>query len=59
MQFEWESGQRYFELEITAERAAEYLYCDDAARVEKTGDLFEGESLEEVLALISRVGTPQ
>ena len=59
VQFEWESRDRYFELEVTAERAAEYLYCDDVARVEDTGNLFEDESLEEVLAFIRRVGTPQ
>ncbi len=59
VQFEWESGERYFELEVMAERAAEYLYCDDAAHVEETGNLFEEESLEEVLAFIRRVGTPQ
>ena len=59
VQFEWESGERYFELEVTAERAAEYLYCDDAAHVEEAGNLFEGESLQDVLAFIRRVGTTQ
>jgi hypothetical protein len=59
VQFEWESRERYFELEVMAERAAEYLYCDEAAHVEETGNLFEEESLEEVLTFIRRVGTPQ
>jgi len=59
VQFEWEVGNRYFELEVVGERAATYLYCDDAAKVEETGDLFEGESLESVLGYISKVGTHQ
>jgi hypothetical protein len=58
VQFEWEAGERYFELEIVAENAAEYLYCDYVARAEETGNVFEGESLDEVLAYIRRVGTP-
>lgn len=59
VQFEWEAGDRYFELEVVAERAATYLYCDDAAGVEKTGNVFEQESLESVLGYIRRVGTLQ
>jgi len=59
VQFEWEAGQRYFEIEIVGERAAEYLYCDDAAHVEETGNLFEGELLEQVIAYIRNVGSFQ
>ena len=59
VQFEWEAGGRYFEIEIVGERAAEYLYCDDAAGTEETGNLFEEESLEQVLAYIYSVGTLQ
>ena len=59
VQFEWEAGDRYFELEVVAERAATYLYCDDAAGVEETGNVFEQESLESVLGYIRRVGTLQ
>lgn len=59
VQFEWEAGQRYFEIEIVGERAAEYLYCDDAAHVEETGNLFEEEPLEQVVAYIRSVGTLQ
>lgn len=55
VQLEWEAGERYFELEIVAERAAIYLYCDDDAHVEETGDVFEEESLESVLAYIRKV----
>jgi len=59
VQFEWEAAPRYFELEIVAERAAEYLYSDDVAREEQTGGLREGESLQQVVAYIRSVGTPQ
>jgi len=59
VQFEWEAHGRYFELEIVAERAAEYLYCDEVARVEEAGNVFEGESLEQVLAYLRRVGTSE
>lgn len=59
VQFEWEARERYFELEVVAERAATYLFCDDAARVEETGDVFEDERLEPVLAYIHRVGAMQ
>ena len=59
VQFEWEVGGRYFEIEIVGERAAEYLYCDDATGMEETGNLFEEESLDQVLAYIYSVGTLQ
>jgi hypothetical protein len=59
VQFEWEAGERYFELEVVAERAATYLYCDNAAHVEETGNVFEEESLEPVLAYIRSVGALQ
>ena len=59
VQFEWELGERYFELEIVAERAATYLYCDDDAHLEETGDVFEEESLEPMLAYIRKVASFQ
>jgi hypothetical protein len=59
VQFEWEAGERYFELEIVAECAAEYLYCDDVAHVEETGNVLVEEPLEQVLAYIRSVGTPK
>jgi len=55
VQFEWESGDRYFEIEVLTERAATYLYCDEAARTEEAGEVFEGKSLEPVLGYIRRV----
>lgn len=59
VQFEWEDGERYFELEIVAERAATYLYCDKGSHVEETGDLFEDESLESILTYIRKVASLQ
>lgn len=59
VQFEWEAGDRYFELEVVDERVATYLYCDEVACVEDTGKVREQESLEPVLAYIRRVGTHQ
>jgi hypothetical protein len=56
VQFEWEAGDRYFELEVVAQRAAEYLYCDGTARVQDTGKVLEGESLEPIVAYIRKVG---
>ena len=55
VQFEWESGDRYFELEVVAERAANYLFCDAQTHEEETGSVFEQESLGPVLDLIKRV----
>jgi hypothetical protein len=57
VQFEWEAGERYFELEVVTERAAKYFYSDDIAGVEVTGTVFEQESLEPVLAYIRGVAT--
>jgi hypothetical protein len=58
VQFEWEVGGRYFEIEIVGERVATYLYCDDNAHVEKTGNIFEEESLGTVLTYIHQVKSP-
>lgn len=59
VQFEWENGDRYFELELVAERAAKYLYCDDAAGVEEEGEVFERESLDPVVRYIFSVAAVQ
>jgi hypothetical protein len=59
VQFEWESGARYLELEVIAERAAVYLYRDDAAGVEEAGEVFEQESLEPVVKHIHSVAAVQ
>ncbi len=52
VQFEWEAGARHFEIEIIGERVAQFVYSDEDAGVEITGDVFEEESLDQVLACI-------
>ena len=60
VQFEWEAGSRYFELELVDEGAAAYLYCDTAAQVEETGSIFQdGDLLEPVRERIRKVATTQ
>jgi hypothetical protein len=60
VQFEWEAGERYFEIEVVAERAATYLYCDHAAKVEETDSIFgEEDPLEPVRAFIRKVESIQ
>lgn len=59
VQFEWESGDRYFELEVLAERAAGYLYRDDSAGAEEEGEIFEMESLEPIIQYIRNVAAVQ
>lgn len=59
VQFEWEADDRYFELEVLAERAATYLYCDDSAGVEESGEVFERESLDAIVEYICRVAVVQ
>lgn len=59
VQFEWEAGDRYFEVEVLAERAAAYLYVDDAAGMEEAGEVFEDESLEAIVSYICSVAAVQ
>jgi len=40
VQFEWENGSRYFEIEVQGERAATYFYSDDDTRTETNGLIF-------------------
>lgn len=49
VQFHWESGQRYFEIEIIDPLSAHYYFVDPATGTEAEGDLHVGDSLEEVL----------
>jgi hypothetical protein len=55
VQFDWEEGRRYFEIVLVAERAATYLFRDDDAGVEETGEVFEVESLNHLLDYVHRV----
>ena len=41
IQFDWENGQRYFEIVIESESDIRYLFCDDGAAVQEEGDLAE------------------
>jgi hypothetical protein len=60
VQFEWEKGQRYFEIEIVDKGAATYLYCDDDAHVEEKGSIFEEEDpLEPMRDYIRKVQSLQ
>jgi hypothetical protein len=55
IQFEWELGPRYFEVEIVGERAAAYFYCDTEKREEEEGKLLVGDSLQKILQYIYRI----
>lgn len=55
IQFEWEHGPRYLEIEIHGERAAQWFYQDDEAREELYGTLFEDEPLDELMDRIRLV----
>ena len=55
IQFEWEHGARYFEIEVQGERAAQWYFEDAEAREELSGTIFEDEPLSEVLDRIRLV----
>jgi hypothetical protein len=55
VQFDWEEGQRYFEIVLVAERAATFLFRDDDAGVEEAGELFEVEPLNQLVGYVRRV----
>jgi hypothetical protein len=56
VQFDWEEGPRYFEIEVKGPAEATYLWCDEAAGAEETGTISEGEPLDAVVAFVRRVG---
>jgi hypothetical protein len=56
VQFEWEKGQRRFELEVFTENSAELRFRDEEVGVEES-TVREGQSLEKVIAQICRVKT--
>ncbi|MFH1921740.1 MAG: hypothetical protein ABIP48_17895 [Planctomycetota bacterium] len=55
VQFEWEAGERYFELEVLAERAATYYWRDHSNADQQEGTVFEGDRLDTVLEYVRRV----
>jgi hypothetical protein len=56
VQFDWEEGPRYFEIEVQGAGEASYLWRDDAAAVEEEGTISEGKPLDAVLQFVQRVG---
>ncbi len=54
-QFEWEAGERYFELEIVAEGEATYYWRDRSKADQNEGMVFEGDRLDTVLEYVWRV----
>ena len=57
VQFEWEAGERYFELEVVAEHAATYYWRDHSKADQKEGTIFEGDPLDTVLEYVSARGS--
>lgn len=57
VQFEWENGPRYFEIEVQGERAATYFYSDDDTGEETSGTVFEDEILVVPFFFIHRVSS--
>jgi hypothetical protein len=56
VQFEWENGSRYFEIEVVSETVATFLYRDDELGIEDEGEIFEGDDpLNGVLEYVLRV----
>jgi hypothetical protein len=55
VQFEWEHGDRYFEIELVSETEARFFFSDRNAHQEIEGILHEGDSLDDVHTFIDRV----
>ena len=55
VQFEWESADRYFEIEVAAESAAGWFFQDRSARLEAEGELEAGYPIDEAVDYIRRV----
>ncbi|HUY32042.1 MAG TPA: hypothetical protein VMV69_04615 [Pirellulales bacterium] len=55
VQFEWEKGPRYFELEVDSERSAAYFFDDEIAQTESEGRISVGDPLEPILKFVQRV----
>ncbi len=54
VQFAWQAGARYFEIELIAPTAAQFYFVDRAAREEAEGPLHVGDRLTEVLRYLRR-----
>jgi hypothetical protein len=56
VQFHWESGRRYFEIELVDPMTAQFYFLDREAQAETEGQLRVGDSLGAVLAFAQNVG---
>ena len=55
VQFDWEAGGRYFEIELIDPYVAHYYYQDRDAAEESEGTIYSGELLLELLEYLRRV----
>jgi hypothetical protein len=55
VQFDWESGGRYFEIEIAEPTLAHYFFEDRDARVEAEGTIQIGQSLNPIINYLRRL----
>lgn len=55
VQFEWERDSKYVEIELVAEGAASFYFCDEAQRLEECGEIFLGERINSLIELILMV----
>lgn len=56
VQFDWEEGPRYFEIDVEGRGEATYFWRDDVAAVEEEGAISEGEPLDAVVQFVRRAG---
>jgi hypothetical protein len=59
VQFHWESGPRYFEIELLDPRTARYYYVDGNLHQEIEGQLQTGDSVTPILPLLRAVDQEQ
>ena len=55
VQFHWESGPRYFEIELVDHHSARFYFVDRTGKTETGGDLHVGDSLAQVVELACAV----
>jgi hypothetical protein len=55
IQFEWEKGSRYFEIDVVSKSAATFHYSDAAKKEMRSGEVFEKEFLDDVLSYLRKV----
>ena len=55
VQFEWESGGRYFEIELVDPYVARYYYQNRDAQEESEGTIYDGEPLLVLVEFVRRV----